>query len=335
MLRAGVLRREDPVEITFEDDEGVHFTTSASTPDARLTRIHTSMGQALSGMYRSLDRGLLLFKNRMDFSSEQEAEARLAAAMGKALMKSLLDVALDATGPMKPYLKAAMDVGMAAWDEGERASTASGDAQIAAFIGRVIDGIDRADRLTMEAHAEGLDGFLQAYPGSRTSTIIEAEEEAWLQRADADVRRFRQATPDAQSVRQRITERFADTGRLTAPISQGGRQSGTLYLNLRASRSRSGVLQVNGDSSWTLATTAPRPDRIAQNLADAISSVADTRLPKILTIGSGMLRPTIWFVDPARPQYRGHDEAASRAAWSHPEIREAALAITRIRGASR
>lgn len=314
--RAGINRyptvqRQDeaPTEITFTEGSEVHQLTRDEA-DEEVRDLHDNFAAELTTFHEHWKTGLETFVTNMQFASSQEAEANYLGAMGKAAAKSLLDFAIDSTGAIpvigsvvKPLLKATTDIGMAAFDETARAEQARGEREIAQYINGLNRSVQASKTEMGRGHRDRFNQVLNSYrEAARSSPEAETQrgESAWVYDDAARwIRRYREAyrafqarIPPPRRFQQNITENFALTGQMVGTVTGGTfRPSGTLSLNVEVKRERSGeewqwsVTDI--DDHWTLGTSAPRPERVAQNLMDSLGGypiMTHCHLPKRINL---------------------------------------------------
>lgn len=354
-----VLRQRAPArDVTFSEEEGSVLTSSQSTADARLRSIHHQMTSALGDWHQNAIDGLANFGDTMSLASDQETEPRVLDAMGKAFFKAQLSGLIDLIplASIKHIAKTVVDVGMAAWEEEQRAAQSSGERRIAAFITATRDALADSRTTVRADHRRQETTFLRTFPGDRSARVLDSDQQAWLETAERSLRTFETRIPRASAFRQQITERFADTGGNVGLVNQGTwRASGTLSLGSRVRRSGSGDWTVEGtDSRWVLHTSAPNPERVAQNLKESLNGSpmfstllkeirinvdadGDQFQSKMMVQGALERGPRIWFTfgrydrDRARVQRR---EEMMNAIGRSGTVAQALLAVTNIAGSS-
>jgi hypothetical protein len=321
--------------------------------------------------------GLNSFETTMNFSSDEEARPRYfdvaLKEVGKVLLDELIDYATSGMPIIGPVVKGSKSVLTSLYDEAQRSQAAQGEARIREYIvstrndisdeggihRQLLQVMDDARPILLDRYQDAVASSAEGAPddSSRQEMIdthgnlgnVVGEAAAFIRDLKMQVTQFRQHIPTAAKFQRQFTEQFADTPGRTAPVSQGGRESGSLHLNMRIYRERHGAGDAaywsyrvdDTDSSWELATTAPQSSRLAQSLMDTIGgSVANTSLPKYLYVRvetekwglNSYDRAIIYFRDPANPDFRGWDTRLSQWVWSLPNIKQTALTVTRITG---
>jgi hypothetical protein len=303
--------------------------------------------------------GLNNFETALAFASDQETQPRYFDVALKEVGKLLLDQAITYAFQGNPVLavvaQGVKNIATAWYDEAQRAQQAGGDRRIAHYIAEIRNqaGTQTGPQLRMlrtldESRPRILEDYRAAVrrtniPEQGRQGVLTGEAAVFLQQLRQSVQRFHQAIPPAAHFAQLFTERFAGSRARTRLVSHGGREGGTLYLDMRIGHERSGGTSQwsigDVDSAWTLATTAPRPDRLATSLRTALQQqgkfVWQTNLPKMVHLQIGIHDGYVRFTrDPANFEIRsnyGHDEF--RQAWqSQPRIRQRALAVNDLHG---
>lgn len=319
--------------------------------------------------------GLNSFSDTMNFASEQEAQPRYfdvaLKEVGKILLDQLIDYATRGMPVVGPVVKGAKSIFSELYDEAQRAQAAEGEAQIRSYIVNTRNAISEeggVHRQLLEMMDNARPQLLEQYRSAVFQSSLSAPDEEsretmiasqgtygaltgeaaiFIRDLRNQVEEFRDRIPSAPAFQRRFTERFANTPGLTAPLTRGGIESGSLWLNMRIHRERQGdadseswsIRIDNTASSWELATTAPQASRLAQSLSDTIrGSVANTSLPKYLNVRivterfglNNYERAIIYFRNPENPDFRGWNVGLSRWVWEQSEIKERALSVTRI-----
>lgn len=304
--------------------------------------------------------GLNNFETAMQFASDDEAQPRYFDVALKEVGKLLLEQAITYAFQANPVLAAVAtgvkNIALAWYDEAQRAQQAAGDRRIAHYIAEIRNqaGTQQGPHLRMlRILDESRPGILDDYRAavSRTNIpqqgqqgVLTGEAAVFLQQLRQSVQRFHQAIPPAARFAQLFTERFAGSQVWTRRSSHGGRPGGMLYLDMQIHHRRSGGMSQwsigDVDSAWTLATTAPRPDRLATSLRTALQqqgkAIWQTNLPKRvhmqIGIHDGFVRFTREPTDFQIGSHYGHDEF--RQAWQQPRIRQRALGVSNLRGSN-
>jgi hypothetical protein len=319
--------------------------------------------------------GLNSFSDTMNFASDQEAQPRYydvaLKEVGKILLDQLINYATRGMPIVGPVVSGAKSVLTEFYNEAQRAQAAEGETQIRSYIVNTRNSISEeggVHRQLLEMMDNARPQLLERYRSAVFQSSLRAPDEEsretmiasqgtygaltgeaaiFLRDLRTQVEEFRNRIPSATVFQRRFTERFANTPGLTAPLTRGGIESGSLWLNMRIHRERHGegddsywsIRIENNSSSWELATTAPQSSRLAQSLSDTIrGSVANTSLPKYLNVRvvterfglNDYERAIIYFRNPENPDFRGWNVGLSRWVWEQPYIKRTALSVTRI-----
>ncbi|MEM9516231.1 MAG: hypothetical protein AAGA42_15380 [Actinomycetota bacterium] len=332
-------------------------------------------GEAFINHYKD---GLNAFAITMNAASDQEATPRYfdvaLKSVGKSLLGNLIDHATDGMPILGPVVKGAKDLFDDVVGEAERAQEAGGDARIRDYITdtlraitddnglekRLLGTVDSARPALLAEYQAAVARNASAAPdeSARAESIerqgrnrlLTGEPATFVRELKQQVEEFKNAVPSITTFQRRFTEEFADTPGRTAPISQGGLESGTLHLFMDVYRERSSPTAPweyridSTQSSWGLATNAPRADRLAQSLKDTIGgNIARTRLRKFVEIRvetevdwlpNDYDRAHITFRNPDAPSFRGNNQPLARWVWSKGPIRDAVRAVTNIEARS-
>jgi len=288
--------------------------------------------------------GLTKFTNHMKFSSEKEAESRLGEALATQVAEFLFDQAVSKLGAAGPFLALGKNLVKAASAEMARAKKAGGEVQIKKYINGLLEATAKAQKAAMAQVNDSRDKIHAAY--QTEAALSESAGQEFIDSLKESVGAYIKAIPDPARFQQGFTEKFAQTGKLTTYISQGGRVSGQLYLSLRVYNEDNTWEVEDIDKEWTLATTAPEPDKIADSLKDALGGKKpyQSELAKLVTIKVETEIPWaandytdghIYFTaDPNKFEVRtNEDPTPLRKAWPH--VRGQVLAVSGIGGASK
>jgi hypothetical protein len=341
----------------------------AAASERRVEQIHGQWRDEVGRFHANWDRGLANFETAMTFSSDQEAKADFlgaaAAGAGKALLNGVISTSLSALGVAGPpgaalsaLVNGIKDVGFALYTERERAGTAAGEAKISQYIQAARSMISDSHQQMSEELNRHLPALLKEYKslsaenpdfasGERGNVVGEAA--TWMTALTSSSVAFARNLPELASFQQQISERFAATPGLTDYISQGGRSSGVLYLDVEVYREpneNGWTWTIHDVGAWTLATTAPKPANIAASLEQALKGrppASSSNLPKNVHIRieteewglNDYSDAYIYFEKPDEPEYRGWDTALSKEVWSVAPIRDRVPAVTGMTGSSR
>lgn len=276
-------------------------------PDEEIRDIHDDFDRRLGFFHERWANGLAAFLTTMQFSSEQEAASNFDEAIAGAVAEALLDVAIGATAAIpvigsvvSPALSVAKAAGKAAFDESARVEGASGERAIAEYVNRMRTAIQRSRETMSDRHSAGFSSILDSYRAAAGASpadvaqpngpaTVHGEAARWIRRYRQALAAFSRATPREDQFRQLITERFALTGRNVGYVTQGTyRPSGMLTIEMEVKISPRGEWTVEDiDDHWTLGTSAPNPERVAQNLMDSLGVLpvwSHANLPKQVKI---------------------------------------------------
>jgi hypothetical protein len=234
----------------------------------------------------------------MQFESQQETEPRYLDVAVKATAKFILDQALGKlTGPLGNVASLLKGIGEAWYAERARAQSARGGVEIGEYIARIRESIgprqsgmtQAIDRQKTEV-ANAYSAASSSSPASGVATqsgVVVGEAAGFINQLRQGVREFEAAIPRAAVFQQRITETFAAREGWTDLVSHGGRPAGQLYLSANLYKEGNAWTMEDVDSAWTLATTAPKPERLAHNLEVALRELGQkpyqSNLPKLVS----------------------------------------------------
>jgi hypothetical protein len=358
--------QRDPTEITFDESEADVITgrvsqigagrTSTQEIDSQVERLK----EGIDNFWENYDRGLANFQTLMVFESEQEAEPKYLDAALKATGKFILDQAIGKL-PRPWGIAANLLKGLAeGWiAEKARSDAAAGGAKIGAYIVSIRNSIGSHEKAMLKAVESQRIPLANQYQQSATTSpgggaatqdgVITGDAAEFLQELKKGVDNFEAAIPGAPFFQQRFTEAFASTGARTDLISQGGRMSGQLYLSMNVYKDGNEWSIESCDNAWTLATTAPKPERLAANLESALTAqglqIYQSNLPKLVSIRieveewglNSYQRGHIYFVDaPGNYEVRGwYGSRLFRQAWEMSQIRGKATGVNKVLGSKK
>ena len=347
---------DEPVQISVPVTE-----IDASAAEQEVDATLNSLGRWMLPFATSYLGGLDHFETNMLFASDQEAQPRYFEVTLKEVAKIILEEGIKHAFKEVPVLGevvGAVKSLVTAWyDEKERASKAGGERRIANYISDARDQINQLIRdLTGAIDASRpklLNDFRAAVarsaPGQGRNRRLTGDAAQFMIQLRRAVTQFKDAIPTPRSVQQMLTERFIGPSRLTTYISHGGRQSATLYLEVRLyhDKSASRPWQVRSvASNWVVPSLSPHPDRLATSLKSALIAqgreVWRTTLPKMVHLNieeeatlmneyrDGWIR---FSSDPASFEVRSNYGLPQfDQAWRVPEVRTAALAANDLIG---
>jgi len=313
--RDSQLREDDP---THERPRRIEFDPlTISVPIAPVAGRGQSAGEQEVGdeinKMRSLipvywanyDRGLNNFRDGMSFASDQETQPCYFEVtlkeVGKLVLEAALHWAVDgypALGEFASDLKAVVE----AWHaEAQRAARAQGERRIADYVS---DFRNQAGTLQLQmlqvinlARPRLLTEYRDAVARSRVERqgeygVLTGDAAIFLGQLRKGVQQFEGHVSSPARFAQYFAERFGGSSAWTRRILASDREGGTLYLNAEVYLNTThGTPQWSLRSiepAWTLATTAPQPERIATTLKTALRQQGkrawQTNLPKMLQL---------------------------------------------------
>ena len=301
------------------------------------------------------ERGITQFTNMMNFSSKQDAEAHYLDAVFKGTVKGFLDATIDILPPgLKQVAKVIKGGSDALLKENERVSNARGEVKIVEYINSLLSSLDNAELEKLSGLSELIPHFKNQYYSLNIDPeyddrepnklgIITGPCADFLNELKNGVSTFKNALPTSTFFQQQITERFAVTGELTTYVSQGGRPSGNLHLEMKVYKQGNDLSLVDLDGSWALATNAPKEDNLASSLAQALKaqglSVYESNLQKHVHIW--YIADSDWLNDhyhatiifdknPDDFEVRGDDSRNIRYAWQ--VFKKSVLGVNKVHG---
>jgi hypothetical protein len=324
--------------------------------------------------WANYDRGLNNFETAMSFASDQETRSRYFDVALKEVGKVLLDEALKAGLGGHPVLGsvagAIKNVATAWYEEARRVTSARAERRIADYISelRVQAGTSEGPQQRMlravnEARPRLLDEYRNAVARSRIQRqgefgVLTGDAALFIRQVRQGVEQFRKEIPPPARFAQYFAEAFGGSPELTRLPSHGGRTGGSLYIDVDVYFDQtSGTPQwslKSAASKWTLATTAPQPDRIAPALKTALrqqnKAIWETRLPKMVRLRVeeevpwGLNRHSSGYVrfvqDPDRFEVRSayvtdpYGSNVFASAWRVPGIRRKVLDVNELEGSN-
>jgi hypothetical protein len=283
--------RRAPENVTFPPELVLSLTTS---PAEFIQNQVNLMKESLNLYWTTYRDGLMNFQTSMEFSSEQEAESKYLTTALKAVAKVDLDLFLDGVAEGCPELgipiKLAKELIKSEMEEYERVEKAEGEVKIKEFIERTRNAIGPAQTKTLDALNSQVRPMQVAY--SQRAEDVDATGSAnvvsgpgaelldHLEKAQKQLRqRVRQKT--AAVFQERFSERFAGIGaERVGPVTAGNYMNATMYLECRIFRDERGVYSVKSiDDAWALKTNAPKPERVAASLDDALKGQQPPKEP--------------------------------------------------------
>ena len=359
--------------ITVEPDEPITVPVAGvagrgeSAGEREVEAELNSFGRYLGVYWDNYHAGLNNFETAMSFASDQEARPRYFEVTLKEVAKILLEHALKESlegFPVLGQVVGAVKSVVTAWyQESERASQAQGDRRIADYLAdlrnqagtpngpqsRMLRALDDSRSRLLSQYREAV--ARTGHRGQGERGILTGEAALFLRGLREANRRFQAALPAPAQFAQLFAERFGGSRARTGYISQGGRIGGTLYLSADLYLEGQQWTLRTVESAWTIATTAPRPDRIATALKTALlqqgKTIWQTNLPKMVQLNVEAYVPFprlnqysegwIHFDQaPDRFEVRSnYDLAPFRRAWEVSGIRRRILQVNDLVGSSR
>jgi hypothetical protein len=371
-------RRGTPVTgVTFADDEPHRVEVPVSRGDAgvdgvqQIGELLERLKRAIGNFWDNYSEGLGNFADQMRTESDQSAEPRHAREVFKALAKHAFEEGLSEVGERLggPWgqIIAGAKAAVEAWvAETERVEAATGQIQVTDYIrslrtgignlkGQIFSAVDaRRSALRQQFQQTASQDFGGGRPvpdAQRPGAAIVGESARVLNELRQSVERYeanvRRTYSPAYFERQ-FASRFASRSGVTDFISQGGRLSGTLHFHIHACKDPENNRWTveEKDDAWTLATTAPDPDRIASSLTRSLDGRKPWQLELPKLVGLRVSIETFGFNDyqegsiffergPDQFEVRSHQPPdLFREAWSNREIRNAVLNVARLVGSS-
>ena len=308
------------------------------------------------GAYRD---GLNNFSDTMNFASDQETHPRFfdvaLKEVGKILLDELIDYAISKMGIVGPLVKGAKSVLIAVYEEAQKANLNRGEAKIRDYIvstrneitkkngieEKLLEIMDSARPKLLEKYRDSVNASGVGPQGENGYLVGEAA--LFIRDLKSQVEKLIDRIPTAAEFQKRFTEKFADTQGRT-PLREGYMESGSLHFHMHVYREKANdkwetIKIESADSSWKLATLAPKVSRLAQSLQDSIEGdIANTSLPKYLHVKVETEIPwlnkyedaTVYFRNPSKPEFRGWDKSLSKWVWNTYFIKRKALSIGKI-----
>jgi hypothetical protein len=247
------------------------------------------------GFWQAYRDGLQQFMNTMSFGEESTADSDLLSTTFIGVMEGIIDTMIAAVpNPYLQALSAAMkETAFAFGDKFKEQQKAKGAAKIVVYVNSLIDGADKGSKQDLAHLQQKVEPLQKQYwtldPSNQQDAMPSGEAgvvfgpfASFLNDLARMVTHAREKLPSARSFQQRFSERFATTGGYSAPISQGGRPSGRLYLNVKVNAGTKPTAVI--DRAWTLTTDAPERGRLATSLKESLHAegrkVVETDLPK-------------------------------------------------------
>jgi len=287
--------------------EGPSLQLIRDEPDEEIRDIHNNFHRQIGYFHDRWANGLAAFLTTMQFSSAQEAEAKFDEAIAGAVAEGLLDLGISLVGQIpvvgqvtSAVLSIAKAAGKAAFEEAERSSRAGGERQIAVYVNRLRTAIQRSKEEMGNSHEANFERILDQYRAAASSSpdpqggngrpaTVFGPAATWITRYRQAAETFAGNMPPESRFQQMITERFALTGEPVGYVTRGTfRGSGTLSISMEVRIDSRGQWHVEDiDDHWTLGTSAPNPERVAQNLLDSLGDfpiLTHANLPKQISI---------------------------------------------------
>ncbi len=310
--RSNAVQRDPPQTINITDPTVVTprtaqigaNTTGTQEIDTQMQNWVTAMGN----FWTNYHDGLELFSNRMNWGSDQSAEANYLKAVTSAVGKKLFDMALDKVvgelipggGQVVSVIKTGVE---AAWAEHERSEAAAGRVQIGNFIQSILQNIGPSRQAAQQAIQDhmvdmrnqfqaaitadqaanappsGGSGASAAAPGAAAGTaagptgLIVGAGADFIRGLRTQVSNFQRAVPAPVAFQQQISESFATmngTGMVGAPTSGDMHQNGAMYINVHVYINNGALSMREIDDNWTLRTNSPQAAEAAASLQQSL-----------------------------------------------------------------
>jgi hypothetical protein len=368
--RPGGKAKANVTEYEFEAEEIVVPVatggTEGDTGPQQIDKLIQGMRDDIQDYWTNYLAGLSSFETSMNFSSEEEAEAKYLKAALKVVAKKAFDLAFDAAisklGPWGKAVSTAKDVATAFMDEEERAAAAAGGVKIRDYIISIRNNVSR-HRSNMLAALDGGKSTLQAEyktlsagdlsQGKVTEGGALVGESAGLVNALRDAAKaFHAKIPNESQFQQLFTRNFADTPGRSDYVSHGGVPTGKIYFGLSIyidpteNEDRPTWKHEGNDGTWKLVTKAPKPDRVADSLKMSLEGKKpwEADLEKMVKIRIELEEPwtntymTGWIVFRSSPDtYEVRSNYGKKWfdwAWKNTQIRQIALNNAKLAGGS-
>jgi hypothetical protein len=252
-----------------------------------------------------------------------------------------------------------LDLGIAEYNEQQRAQAASGERTIANFITDLHSEIQNSKTEMGRQHNAHKGTLLNDFrvalnnsPSVSTSDngnpVVSGEAARWIRNYYRSLVSLQENIPTPRRFQQMITEQFAiNRGSFIGSVTQGTyRQSGilTLHAELEREPGEVGYRVVDIDDHWTLGTGASNPPRVAQNLMDSLNGFpvfTHSGLAKrihLMVDDQGRETHGYLLVTSSRELFINTDEGSSltmRSMARHTGLAEQLIEIDSIEGSSR
>ena len=354
--------------MTFDEEEEapvqgrVHHGDSGISPEQQITNLLQRLSDGIQNYWQYYGLGLQNFVESMQFSSEESAQPNYLRATLKVAADQAFGTAVGALGnipvPGINNLTGGLTAISSAWaSESERAQAAAGEVRVRDYVASIRSGIsNQQNRMLAVVNDRRRDLILQftriherdpshGEPGANGAVVGAGGE--LMNQLERGVQAFVRAIPSVRNFQQRFSRNFVRREG-DHHLGSSGRLAGNLYTTLsviveRGSPDRWSVRRKG--STWTLVTDRPHPDRVADSLANSLSgSEWQVRLPKMVELhveirGDDSQASPSGFIrferDPARFTVRTNGSPDFlREAWQQSVVRDGALSIRGIAGAS-
>lgn len=259
-----------------------------------VSALHARAGMAMQRFHANWSRGIENFQTAMSFASDQETELDVNGIIASTA-KGILDGIVDLAPPgLKQVVLAEIGAISGMIAEAGRMDNARKDRRISLAIQGARNLVGEREKEATTAHnntrAEVLKGYWNAAGGKPQAEeqhgYVTGEAATWVEEYRRAVERFEQAVPDVQKFQQQITESFSKTGEATGSFAM--KMSGELYMTVTVS-TEDGKVELDAPKKWTLVTTAPKPERVAQSLKDSLGGkpVVGCGLRKVVVVNDG------------------------------------------------
>ena len=277
-------------EYAFEEEEiTVPVATGGTEGDTgpqQIDKLIQAVRDDIQDYWTNYLAGLSSFETSMNFSSEEEAEAKYLKAALKVVAKKAFDLAFDAAisklGPWGKAVSTAKDVATAFMDEEERAAAAGGGVKIRDYIisirnnvskhrGNMLAALDTGKATLQDEYKKLAAGDLSKGKVTEGGALV-GDSAGIVNALRAAAKAFHAKIPSESQFQQLFTRNFADTPGRSDYISHGGVPTGKIYFGMSiyidpTEDPKSPTWKHEGnDDAWKLVTKAPKPDRVADSL---------------------------------------------------------------------
>lgn len=338
--------------------------TEGDTGPQQIDKLIQAMRDDIQDYWTNYLAGLSSFETSMNFSSEEEAEAKYLKTALKVVAKKAFDLAFDAAisklGPWGKAVSTAKDVATAFMDEEERAAAAAGGVKIRDYIisirnnvskhrSNMLAALDTGKATLQEEYKKLAAGDLSKGKVTEGGALV-GDSAGIVNALSAAAKAFHAKIPNESQFQQLFTRNFADTPGRSDYISQGGVPTGKIYFGMSiyidpTEDPKSPTWKHEGnDDAWKLVTKAPKPDRVADSLKMSLEGKKpwEADLEKMVKIRIELEEPWTntymdgWIVFRSSPDtYEVRSNYGLKWfewAWKNPQIRKIALNNAKLTG---